>query len=88
MKRFTGIFSFFIKKNVLVDNILFAIQNSGVKYLEDVDLFDIYEKEGEEKGLSFHLIFRSKEKTLTSEEVDQEMEKIYKSLKQIGAKIR
>jgi phenylalanyl-tRNA synthetase beta chain len=80
--------SFFIKKNVLIDNILFTIQNSGVKYLEDVDLFDIYEKEGEEKSLSFHLIFRSKEKTLTSEDVDQEMEKIYKSLKQIGAKIR
>jgi len=80
--------SFFIKKSVLIDNILFTIQNSGVKYLEDVDLFDIYEKEGEEKSLSFHLVFRSKEKTLTSEEVDQEMEKIYNSLKNIGAKIR
>ncbi len=80
--------SFFVKKNVLIDNILNLLQNSGVNYLEDVDLFDVYEPEGEEKSLSFHLVFRSQEKTLTSEEVEQEMEKIYNALKKIGAKIR
>ncbi|HOK34996.1 MAG TPA: hypothetical protein PLB19_02610 [Candidatus Paceibacterota bacterium] len=38
--------------------------------------------------MSFHLVFRSPEKTLTSEEVDQEMKKIYSALKNIGAKLR
>lgn len=79
--------SFLVKTNILVDNILSAIQKSGVQYLEDVDLFDVYEKDNE-KSLSFHLVFRSSEKTLTSEEVDREMEKIFEALKKIGAKIR
>jgi len=80
--------SFYIDKNVLIDEILSLIQKSGANFLEDVDLFDIYEPEGEEKSLSFHLVFRSPEKTLTSEEVDQEMKKIYAVLKNIGAKLR
>ena len=80
--------SFYIDKNVLIDEILSLIQKSGANFLEDVDLFDIYEPEGEEKSLSFHLVFRSPEKTLTSEEVDQEMKKIYSALKNIGAKLR
>jgi len=40
------------------------------------------------KSLSFHLTFRSKGHTLKNEEVDRQMEKVYKELKDIGAKIR
>ena len=82
--------SFIIKKDVSIDKILKTIQES-VSNLEDVDLFDIYEGENLPSGkqsLSFHLIFRSSKKTLTAEEVDKEMKKIYKALHQLGATIR
>jgi len=82
--------SFIIKKDVSIDKILKTIQESA-SYLEDVDLFDIYEGENlsfEEQSLSFHLIFRSSEKTLKAEEVDKEMKKIYQALKKLGAEIR
>lgn len=82
--------SFIIKKDVSIDKILKTIQESA-SYLEDVDLFDIYEGENlsfEKQSLSFHLIFRSSEKTLKAEEVDKEMKKIYQALKKLGAEIR
>jgi len=82
--------SFIIKKDILIDKILKIIQESASS-LEDADLFDIYEGKNLPSGkqsLSFHLIFRSSEKTLKSEEVDKEMKKIYKALKQLGAIIR
>jgi len=82
--------SFIIKKDILIDKILRTIQESAL-YLEDVDLFDIYEGENLPSGkqsLSFHLIFRFSEKTLKSEEIDKEMKKIYKALTQLGATIR
>jgi len=82
--------SFIIKKDILIDKILKTIQESA-SYLEDVDLFDIYEGENlpfGKQSLSFHLIFRSSEKTLKAEEIDKEMKKIYKALQQLGALIR
>jgi len=82
--------SFIIKKDIFIDKILKTIQES-VSYLEDADLFDIYEGKNLPVGtqsLSFHLIFRSAEKTLKSEEVDKEMKKIYQALQKLGAKIR
>jgi phenylalanyl-tRNA synthetase beta chain len=82
--------SFIIKKDILIDQISKTIQESA-SYLEDADLFDIYEGKNLSLGkqsLSFHLIFRSSEKTLKAEEVDKEMKKIYQALKKIGAEIR
>jgi len=82
--------SFIIKKDILIDQISKTIQESA-SYLEDADLFDIYEGKNLSFGkqsLSFHLIFRSSEKTLKAEEVDKEMKKIYQALKKIGAEIR
>jgi len=82
--------SFMIKKDILIDKILQTIQNNA-SCLEDVDLFDIYEGGNVPVGkqsLSFHLIFRSSEKTLKSEEVDKEMKKIYQALQKLGAEIR
>ena len=83
--------SFVISKNILIDRVLGIIQNAAPSFLEDADLFDIYEGENlpeNIQSLSFHLIFRSKNKTLTSEEINKEMEKISKGLKNIGAEIR
>jgi len=83
--------SFIISQNILVDTILNIVQMTSPLNLEDVDLFDVYVGENLSSGtksLSFHLTFRSKDYTLKNEEVDKEMEKIYKVLKNIGAEIR
>jgi len=93
--------SFIIKKDILIDEILQTIQEAALfrakrekrhpLYLEDVDLFDIYEGKNLPSGkqsLSFHLIFRSSEKTLKAEEIDKEMKKIYQALQKLGAEIR
>lgn len=83
--------SFIIAQNILVDKILNIIQKTSPTNLEDVDLFDIYVGKNLSSGtksLSFHLTFRSNSYTLKNIEVDKEMEKIYKVLEGIGAKIR
>lgn len=83
--------SFIIDKNISLEKVLEVFKKASVKYLKEVELFDVYtgEKIGKNlKSLSFHLIFQSSNKTLTSFEVDKEMEKIIKNLKLINAKIR
>ncbi len=83
--------SFIIAQNILVDKILNIIQKACPVNLEDVDLFDIYVGKNLSSGaksMSFHLTFRANDRTLKNEEVDKEMEKIYKVLKDIGAEIR
>ncbi len=72
-----------------IENEIFEIAKD---LLEDTELFDVYQgsplKE-DEKSLSYHLIFRSKERTLTDEEVNNLMEKIIKRLQEkFGAIIR
>lgn len=56
-----------------------AIQNAAGELLADNDLFDIYEND-EQKSLAFHLIFQSKEKTLTDDEINAIMKKIFEAL--------
>ncbi|MGC8944180.1 MAG: phenylalanine--tRNA ligase subunit beta [Minisyncoccia bacterium] len=59
--------------------------------LESLELFDVYEGKNipnNKKSLSFHLIFRSSSKTLSSKEVDEEITKIITILQQLGAEIR
>ncbi len=70
---------------VRVEEVLNKIEISGGSLIIDVDLFDIYE--GEElprgkKNLAFHLIFQSKDRTLTSKEIDQIQNKIIKTLEE------
>lgn len=69
----------FVPINEKVENILDVIENTAGKLLIDTDLFDIYENE-ERKSLAFHLIFQSPEKTLTDEEVNSVMNKIFETL--------
>ena len=56
-----------------------VIENTAGKLLVDTDLFDIYEND-ERKSLAFHLIFQSPEKTLTDEEINSIMEKIFAAI--------
>ena len=72
-------------------SIMEIIQLASPKYLEDIDLFDIYEVDkslSPKKSLAFHLRFRSLNHTLTSKEIDKMMEHIKKALLKINCQIR
>ncbi len=75
--------SFIINRDVRIDDVQRIMYGAVSGLLDDVDLFDMFEGEklGEDKkSLSFHLVFRSRERTLTSEEVGHEMGKIVRAL--------
>lgn len=60
-----------------------VIENTAGELLIDSDLFDLYESEElgkSKKSLAFHLIFQSRDRTLSDKEVNVLMEKIIKAL--------
>jgi phenylalanyl-tRNA synthetase beta chain len=73
-----------------VEEVENVIEGAGAKYLEDTDLFDVYDEglPGDQISMAFHLIFRSPERTLTDEDVGRDMEKITEALRRFGAQIR
>lgn len=67
------------------ENVQRKIFAAGGDLLADVDLFDIYFGEGlpeGKKNLAFHLIFQSKKRTLSSEEVNELLYKIIEVLEE------
>ena len=82
--------SLFLSQGTRVDEVMSLIQVIGGKLVEDVELFDIFEEENASKrSLAFHIIYRSKEKTLTDQEVKAIHKKIEDELKkQYRAEIR
>lgn len=81
-----------IDEEIPVGEIERAIQKKGKKILEEIQLFDVYrhEKLGEnKKSVAYSLMFRSKERTLTDEEIDNTMKEIVKELEDsLGAELR
>jgi len=75
--------SMLVEDGVSVREIEKAIKEKGGKILEKLSLFDVYKGnqivEGF-KSVSYSLEFRDDEKTLTDEEVSQQMKKILKNL--------
>ena len=59
-----------------------AIENTGIKILESVELVAEFIPEGqeEERNLSFRLTYRSPTKTLKDKQVDKEHKKVIESL--------
>ncbi len=83
--------SVLVESHIKVIDVMNVIENFGGKDLFDVDLFDIYEEEnsdGLSKSFAFHLIFQSKERTLSDKEVNELMEKIIKAIKERGWEIK
>ncbi len=80
-----------IDEDVEVGNIERAIEKKGKKILEEVKLFDVYRDEkigAGKKSVAYSLKFRSKDKTLTDEEINSTMEEILKELESLGAELR
>lgn len=68
--------SVLVPNNVLVEDVMGIIEIAGGELVRDVDIFDIYENEGERKSISFHIVFQSQEKTLDNKEINNLQNKI------------
>ena len=79
--------SLLVSTDVKVGDILEIIQRVDPEHVNDVDLMDFYqdEKFGGKKSLTFRIVFQAKDRTLRDEEVDREMEKIVRALKEEAA---
>lgn len=72
-----------VPKNIRVEEVLNRIETIGGELIRDIDLFDIYEGEqlpGGKKNLAFHIVYQAKDRTLSSEEIDDIQRKIIKTL--------
>jgi len=81
-----------VKDEILADTVRDCIQQTAGEIIEEIKLFDVYKgkqiPEGY-KSLAFSIKYRSHERTLTDEEVNQIHEKIIKTLEnKLNAKLR
>ncbi len=78
-------------KEILVGDLTDAIKVASGKLCEDIKLFDVYSgsqiPDGK-KSVSFSLTLRSSEATLTDEQVEKVMSKVFQKLNDAGATLR
>lgn len=85
--------SFVVDKNFVPNNYFDLIRDLGGDLVEQVELLDKYEnveKFGKDKiSYTYRIVYRSNERTLTTEEIDPIQDRIYKeTAKQFGAELR
>ena len=85
--------SFVVKKDFIPNNYFDLIRDLGGDLVEEVKLLDSYENEikfgSGTTSYTYRIIYRSNERTLTTEEIDPIQDKIYQeTAKQFGAEIR
>ncbi|MEK7147197.1 MAG: hypothetical protein AAB772_03000, partial [Patescibacteria group bacterium] len=84
--------SVLVSRDVRIGEVLETMNEPEIKYVDDVDLIDEYWSEklgGNRQSLTFRIVFRSDKKTLEDKEVDKELAKIVKILKErFGAEVR
>jgi phenylalanyl-tRNA synthetase alpha chain len=85
--------SFVVKNDFIPNNYFDLIRDLGGDLVEQVELLDKYEnaeKFGKDKAsYTYRIVYRSNERTLTTEEIDPIQDKIYnETAKQFGAELR
>ncbi len=85
--------SFIIAKSVNLNNYYELVRDLGENFIEQVELMDQYENDAkfgtDKKSYTFHIVYRSLEKTLTDEQVNKIHNKITeKTEEEFGAVIR
>lgn len=83
--------SVLVPKDVRVSRVLNMIEGvDEERIVQDVDVFDIYEDDKQEKkSIAFHIIYGSNQKTLKDTEVDKVEQAIKKALEEgLGAEVR
>lgn len=71
--------------------VLDIIDSAKVKLLKNVSIFDVYTGENvptDKKSLAYSLTFQNPEQTLTDEEINSAMNKIFKKLNEAGFEVR
>lgn len=77
--------SLLVDRDARIGEMIQAMEDADVRHLENAELVDEYEDErlGEGKqSVTFRLIFRAEDRTLTDHEAGQELEKIVAALKE------
>lgn len=83
--------SMVMPKDILVGDLEKVFDSKGGQYLESYELFDIYEGtqiEAGFKSVAYSLTFRAKDKTLEENDYAPAMNKILKSLEEMGIELR
>ncbi|GJM44684.1 MAG: phenylalanine--tRNA ligase beta subunit [Gemmatimonadota bacterium] len=94
LPRYPGVhrdLAFVVQKRVRHADLASALTEAAGPLLVESRLFDVYEGAplaDTEKSLAFMLVFRSPERSLTHEEVDERVDAIVEHLKGLGARIR
>ena len=68
-----------------------AIREAVGKFLEKVELFDVYRGEQiakDKKSVSYKIVMRSADGTMTDEQADAAMKRVLKALTKLGADLR
>ncbi len=74
-------------KNIPAADILNVIKEAGGVLVLDVELFDTFSKDSQ-TSFAFHIQFGAPDRTLTSGEVDELMERIIDGLEKLGVEVR
>lgn len=82
----------FVDSSETVENVKDIIKESAKSiakelFIKGPDLFDQFEKDGK-KSLAFRMIFQASDRTLTDDEVNKVMEKVYILVKEKGWQVR
>ena len=87
--------SLFVPRASRIGEMLTTIENAASRLLQDVDMIDFYEAgvtdfaDETRKSVTFRLVFLAKDRTLTDEEVEEEVKKITAALREeYGAEVR
>ena len=81
-----------VDESVCCEKIIDAIKKSAGEFIDEVSLFDVYRSDSigiNKKSMAFNLIFRSDERTLNVEEVDDSINNVLDILKsELNAELR
>ena len=78
-------------EEVAVADLEAAIRKAVGRCLERVELFDVYRGEQiaeGKKSVSYNIVMRNAEETMTNEQADAAMKRVLKALTQLGAELR
>ena len=80
------------EEKVTVGQLEDCIRSAGGKLIQQITLFDIYRGKGVDEGkksVAFNLVLRADDRSLTSEEADEDVKSILAALeKELGAVLR
>ncbi|MFC1780437.1 phenylalanine--tRNA ligase subunit beta [Patescibacteria group bacterium] len=82
--------SFWIGKGTIVGDVLNSLKEVDTKYVTDIIITDVYEKDSknEKKSITINITLQSKHETLTEKEINTEIKDITKVITKLGGKLR